>query len=44
MPGEGLAGVIYYPNPNTNEYIVDKAKIIKVVSKYDKILKKWIIV
>ena len=37
-------GIMYYPNPNTNEYIVDKAKIIKIVSKYDEILKKWIIV
>lgn len=35
-------GDIWFPNSKTNEYICDKAKIIKIICKYDKELKKWI--
>ena len=45
----GGCGVIYEVeplddicNPNTNEYITNSAKILKVISRYDKERKSWI--
>ena len=45
----GGCGVIYeveplgdFYNPNTNEYVTDNAKILKIVSRYDKERKSWI--
>lgn len=35
-------GDIWFPNPNTNEYLADKAKIIGIACIYNKELKKWV--